>query len=135
MSFALAVADLASPSVYEAFAASSEPPILGIVTKIGPTVIVYQDGREQTYTVSSPVDTGLSKVVPNLSSDFLNRKVRGNGTVPFPNLDGRGNGTCVQVVTVTNTLQTAAETAIVRFDWNGLYVAIPVAFLEVVPGQ
>jgi hypothetical protein len=137
MAFAVAVDDLVSPAVYSVFASRSEPPPLGVVTSIVPTVVAWQDGTETTYTPStgpSAPDAGLSKILLNLTSPFLNKRVRGNGVIPFPNLDGRGNGVAVQVVLVTNFNVTALETAIVRFDSNGLYVAIPTAALEVVPG-
>lgn len=131
MAFALAVGDLCSPFAISALASSTEPPVLGVVTKIGPTVVVWQDGREQTFTTSSPVDQGLSKVVTlNPTSPFMNARV----TVPIiPNPDGRANGTVVIVVTITNVSVTDLEVAIIRFD-NGLYTAIPTAALKIIPG-
>jgi len=137
MAFAVAVGDLVSPVVYSVFAARSEPPPLGLVTSIVPTVVAWQDGTQTTYTPSTgptAPDAGLSKIDLAITSPFLNKRVRGNGAIPFPNLDGRGNGIAVQVVLVTNNIETAVETAIVRFDSNGLYVAIPTAALEVIPG-
>lgn len=133
MAFALAVGDLCSPLPVAFFASMTEPPILGVVTSIGPTVVVWQDGREQTFTVSTPVDAGLSKVVLELGTIFQNAKIRPNGTIPNPNIDGRADGICVLVVRVTNVVETDVQTAIIRFG-NGLYTAVPTSAIEVVPG-
>lgn len=137
MAFALSVGDLCSPFAVSAFASSTEPPVLGVVVAITPTKVVWQDGREQTYTASSgaSVDLGLSQVVPELGTIFQNAKVRPNGTIPNPNIDGRANGVVVLVFNVTDVASptTPREVAIVRFD-NGLYTAIPTSAIEVVPG-
>jgi len=133
MAFALAVGDLCSPASVASFASSTEPPILGLVTGIGPTVVVWQDGREQTFTVSSPVDVGLSKVEVELGTEFQNAKIRPNGAIPNPNIDRRAEGIVVLVVRVTNVAVTDLQVAIVRFN-NGLYVAVPTLAIEVVPG-
>ena len=133
MAFALAVGDLCSAASVASFASSSEPPVLGTVVAIGPTVVVWQDGREQTFSVSVPVDVGLSKVVVELGTEFQNAKIRPNGVIPNPNIDGRADGVVVLVVRVTNTAVTDFQTAIVRFG-NGLYVAVPTLAIEVVPG-
>lgn len=140
MAFALAVGDLCSAASVAAFASSSEPPVLGTVTKIGPTSVVWQDGREETYTPSAggappldSVDLGLSKVVIELSTPFQNAKIRPNGVIPNPNIDGRANGIVVLVVRVTNAVLTDFQTAIVLFG-NGLYVAVPTIAIEVVSG-
>ena len=136
MAFALAVGDLCSPAAVASFASSSEPPVLGTVTKIGPTSVVWQDGREVTYTPSTfpgSVDAGLSKVVIELGTEFQNAKIRPNGVIPNPNIDGRANGIVVLVVRVTNAVVTDFQTAIVLFE-NGLYVAVPTLAIEVVPG-
>jgi len=135
MAFALAVGDLVSPLAVAAFASSTEPPLLGVVTKISPTTVVWQDGREVTYTPSTgaSVDEGLSKFEPTLGTPFQNAKVRPNGTIPFPNPAGRAEGFVVLVGNVTNALVTALPTAIIRFG-NGLYTAVPVSGIEVIPG-
>jgi len=133
MAFALAVGDLCSAAAVASFASSSEPPVLGTVVAIGPTVVVWQDGREQTFVVSVPVDVGLSKVAIELGTQFQNARIRPNGVIPNPNIDGRADGIVVLVVRVTNAVVTDFQTAIVRFG-NGLYVAVPTLAIEVVPG-
>lgn len=138
MAFALAVGDVCSPSVVSAFAASTEPPLLGVVTRIGPTVVVWEDGREVTYTPSAgvSVDAGLAKFVPDLNSPFINRKVRPNGTIPFANIDARATGICVLAGDVTNAASPSFfdKAAVVHFG-NGLYVSVPQIGIEVVPGE
>lgn len=143
MAFALAVGDLCSPAVVGpvipggvSFASTTEPPILGLVTKISPTVVLWQDGREVTYTPSTSggnPDLGLGKVVVELDTPFQNAKVRPNGTIPNPNINGRANGVVVLVVRVTNAAVVDAQVAIIRFD-NGLYTAVPTSAIEVIPG-
>ena len=136
MAFALAVGDLCSPVAVAAFASSTEPPLLGIVTNIGPTTVVWQDGREVTFTPSTSAgnpDLGLSKFEPTLGTPFQNAKVRPNGSIPFPNIDGRAEGIVVLVGNVTNYVQTAVPTAIILFG-NGLYTAVPLSAVDVVPG-
>lgn len=141
MAFALAVGDVCSPLAVSAFASSTEPPVLGVVTKINPTVVVWQDGREVTYTVSVPVDQGLGKFEVDLQSPFINRKVRPSPSSPLPmvpNVDGRADAVCVLAGTATNAvvddpLSPLAPVAVVRFN-NGLYVVVPQAALEIVPG-
>ena len=133
MAFALAVGDLCSAASVASFASSSEPPVLGTVVAIGPTVVVWQDGREQTFAVSVQVDVGLSKVVIELGTQFQNAKIRPNGVIPNPNIDGRADGIVVLVVRVTNAAVEDLQVAIVRFG-NGLYVAVPTLAIEVVPG-
>jgi hypothetical protein len=135
MAFALAVGDLCSPAAVASFASSSEPPVLGTVIAITPTKVVWQDGREVTYTQSTgaSVDLGLSKVTIELGTEFQNAKIRPNGLIPNPNIDGRANGIVVLVVRVTNASVTDLQTAIVLFE-NGLYVAVPTLAIEVVPG-
>lgn len=136
MAFALAVGDLCSPAAVASFASSTEPPILGTVVAISPTKVVWQDGREETFTASSgaSVDLGLSKVVIQLGTEFQNAKVRPNGVIPNPNIDGRADGIVVLVVRVTNAAADDVQVAIVRFISNGLYVAVPTGALEIVPG-
>ena len=136
MAFALAVGDLCSPAAVASFASSSEPPILGTVVAIGPTKVVWQDGREVQYTASTSPgnpDLGLSKVVVELGTEFQNAKIRPNGVIPNPNINGRADGVVVLVVRVTNAVVTDFQTAIVRFN-NGLYTAVPTLAIEVVPG-
>jgi len=136
MAFALAVGDLCSPVAVAAFASSTEPPVLGTVVAITPTKVVWQDGREQSYSPSggASVDLGLSKVVVQLGTEFQNARVRPSGAIPFPNLDGRGDGIVVLVVTVSNYAETDLQVAIVRNLSTGLYTAIPTLALQVVPG-
>jgi hypothetical protein len=138
MAFALAVGDLCSPAPVSAFGASTEPPQLGIVTKIGPTTVVWQDGREVTYTPSTgaSVDLGLVRFTPDLASPFINAKVRPNGTIPFSNVDGRAEGVCVlagDVLSAASPNPLLDKAAIVKFG-NGLYVSVPQAGIEIVPG-
>lgn len=137
MAFALAVGDLCSPAAVGALAASTEPPILGVVTAIGPTVVVWQDGREVTYTPSTfvgSVDAGLNKFVPQLDSPLANAKVRPSGVIPFPNIDGRAEGVVLIAGLVTNANATDIEVVIVRFTKTGLYVTVPAVGVERIPG-
>ena len=140
MAFALAVGDLCSMAAYGGLAASPSPPLLGLVTKISPTVVVWQDGREVTYTPSTlagSVDSGLSKFVPDLASPFLNRKVRPSATggySGFANIDGRADSICVLTGKVTNAAFADHAVAILRQISTGLFVVLSESQLEVVPG-
>jgi hypothetical protein len=140
MAFALAVNDICSSAVFAALAASSEPPQLGIVTKISPTVVVWQDGREVTYTPSTlpdSVDAGLSKFVPDFGSSFLNKLVRPKTTGAygaFGNIDNRADAICVLTGNVTNSVFTDHPIAVLRLVSNGLFVVLSQAEIEAVPG-
>lgn len=137
MAFALAVGDLCAPAAVGAFAASSEPPLLGVVTSISPTVVLWQNGLQATYTPSTfpgSVDAGLSKFLPQLDSPFANAKVRPSGVIPLPNIDGRGEAIVVLAGIVTNANITDVEVVVMRFIKNGLYIAVPAVGVEIIPG-
>ncbi len=138
MAFALAVGELCAPAAFAAFAASSEPPMLGIVTSISPTVVLWQNGQQVTYTPSTfpgSVDAGLSKFVPDLTSPFANAKVRPSGVIPLPNIAGRGEGVVVLAGLATNSISADLPVVVMRFNANGLYIVVPAVGVEVIPGS
>jgi hypothetical protein len=157
MAFALAVGDVCAPAVFASLAASTEPPQLGTVTKISPTVVVWQDGREVTFTPSAggaapfdSVDLGLAKFVIDIAKTggsggvaFLNKKVRpkeGGSFGGFSNTDHRAEGVCVLAGNVTNAifdgdpLPANHPVAVIRLNSTGLYVVLSQAEIEVIPG-
>ncbi len=140
MAFALAAGDIVAPGVYALFAATSEPPPQGLVTSISPTIVLWQDGSQVSYTASTvpgSVDAGLSKFVADFNSPFINKKVRpktGGLYKDFSNVDHRAEGIVVLAGAATNVLVADDPIVIVRLDSNGLYVVLRQAELDIIPG-
>ncbi len=139
MAFALTAGDIVAPVVYAALAASSEPPPQGIVTGTGPTIVIWQDGREQQFASDASANVGLGKFVADFNSPLLNKKVRpktgsANLYKDFSNIDHRAEGIVVLAGAVTNAIVTDLSSAVVRLDNTGLYVLLAADELDVVPG-
>jgi hypothetical protein len=142
MALVLAANDIVAPIVVGALAASTQPPIQGIVTGITPTTVVWQDGREQTFSSDASANTGLAKFVADFSSPFLNRKVRpktvGSGEevlyAGFADIDHRAEGIVVLTGSVTGGPFTDHPVAIIRLNVTGLYVVLSQVSIEVIPG-
>ena len=135
MAFALAVGDVCMPAVYGiSFPISPSPPPLGVVTKISPTVVVWQDGTQETYTpstITGSVDGGLAQATLNFGSDVINKAVR--IVEEYPNLNGRAEGIAVLVYTLANFNDPDVDYAVVRLNSNGLYLWYPATGLEIIP--